>query len=94
MSHQPDQRETEDLGTPSSWMVYARCRDVPPEVFFPSDGVGVTAAQQHCALCPVTRQCLEYALENHIEHGVWGGASERMRRRMARQQSQTSGGPS
>jgi WhiB family redox-sensing transcriptional regulator len=65
-------------------MVQGRCRDLPPEVFFPSDGVGVEVARHYCAECPVKGPCLEYALENHIEHGVWGGASERERRRIAR----------
>lgn len=66
------------------WMVQGRCRDLPPEIFFPSDGVGVEVARRYCAECPVKGPCLEYALENHIEHGVWGGASERERRRIAR----------
>ena len=65
-------------------MVQGRCRDLPPEIFFPSDGVGVEVARHYCAECPVKAPCLEYALENHIEHGVWGGASERERRRIAR----------
>jgi len=68
----------------TSWMTEGRCRDLPPEIFFPSDGVGVEVARRYCAECPVKGQCLEYALENHIEHGVWGGASERERRRIAR----------
>jgi WhiB family redox-sensing transcriptional regulator len=68
----------------TSWMVQGRCRDLPPEIFFPSDGVGVEVARRYCAECPVKGPCLEYALENHIEHGVWGGASERERRRIAR----------
>ena len=66
------------------WMVQGRCRDLPPEIFFPSDGVGVEVARRYCAECPVKGSCLEYALENRIEHGVWGGASERERRRIAR----------
>ena len=52
--------------------------------FFPSDGVGVDRARKICATCPVTAQCLEYALANHIDHGVWGGCSERERRRIAK----------
>jgi len=65
-------------------MAQGRCRDLPPQIFFPSDGVGVEVARRYCAECPVKGLCLEYALENHIEHGVWGGASERERRRVAR----------
>ena len=53
--------------------------------FFPSDGVGVEVARRICATCPVKGPCLEYALRNRIDHGVWGGSSERERRRIARQ---------
>ena len=67
-----------------TWMNDAECKKLNPEVFFPSDGVGVSAAQRVCAECPVKAECLEYALTYRIEHGVWGGASERERRRMLR----------
>jgi WhiB family redox-sensing transcriptional regulator len=66
------------------WMNEARCRGTRPTEFFPSDGVGVESAQRVCATCPVRLECLEYALTNRIEHGVWGGASERERRRILR----------
>jgi len=66
------------------WMLHARCRGVSPAEFFPSDGLGVEAAQRVCAGCSVSAECLEYALEHRIEHGVWGGISERGRRRMLR----------
>lgn len=82
MSHQPERPRTEGNETPTSWMAYARCQDVSPEVFFPSDGAGVEVARRYCAVCPVAGQCLDYALENHIDHGVWGGTSERKRRRI------------
>jgi WhiB family redox-sensing transcriptional regulator len=68
----------------SEWMTRGKCRDLDPALFFPSDGVGVVAAQRACAECPVKGECLEYALEHHIDHGVWGGASERERRRLLR----------
>jgi WhiB family redox-sensing transcriptional regulator len=71
--------------TDTEWMAEARCRSVPPSVFFPSDGAGVEAARRICATCPVKDPCLEYALYHRIDHGVWGGASERERRRIARQ---------
>src|SRR5271168_1174240 len=67
------------------WMAKGECRELPPETFFPSDGVGVDAARRICAGCAVKAPCLEYAMENHIDHGVWGGTSERERRRIARQ---------
>ena len=69
----------------TEWMGRGNCRDEPPARFFPSDGVGVEAARQICATCPVKAPCLEYALRNRIDHGVWGGASERERRRILAQ---------
>jgi len=70
--------------TMTGWMAEGNCRNHPPATFFPSDGVGVDRARKICATCPVVSECLEYALENRIEHGVWGGASERERRRILR----------
>lgn len=69
-------------------MKRAHCVGKSPDVFFPSDGVGVLRAQKICANCPVSEECLEYALANHISHGVWGGASERQRRRLQNQRQQ------
>ena len=66
------------------WMADGNCRAQPPSLFFPSDGVGVEVARKICQDCPVKEPCLEYALANGIDHGVWGGASERERRRIAR----------
>ena len=66
-------------------MGYGRCREMDPAIFFPNDGVGVQEAQRICAECPVKIPCLEYALANRVDHGVWGGTSERERRRILRQ---------
>jgi WhiB family redox-sensing transcriptional regulator len=68
----------------STWMSEGNCADKPPSLFFPSDGVGVDVARKVCADCPVKSPCLEYALEHRIDHGVWGGTSERERRRILR----------
>jgi WhiB family redox-sensing transcriptional regulator len=68
----------------TDWMAEGKCRDLPPAVFFPNDGLGVQAAQRICAECRVAETCLEYALANRIDHGVWGGRSERERRRILR----------
>lgn len=68
--------------SPTAWMGQGNCRQYPPAMFFPSDGVGVDRARAVCKTCPVVETCLEYALEEHIEHGVWGGCSERERRRI------------
>lgn len=71
-----------DDDTETSWMASGNCRSYPPAAFFPSDGVGVDRARKICATCPVKAECLEYALSNRIDHGVWGGTSERERRRI------------
>ena len=68
----------------TNWMNAGNCADRPPELFFPSDGVGVEVAKKVCETCPMQARCLDYALENRIDHGVWGGTSERQRRRILR----------
>lgn len=68
----------------ADWTSQAKCRDMDPAVFFPSDGIGVQVAQRICFDCPVKVDCLEYALADRVDHGVWGGTSERERRRILR----------
>jgi len=75
----------QDSGVEADWMAQGKCWDMDPAIFFPSDGIGVEAAQRICEECPVKAPCLEYALANRIAHGVWGGASERERQRILRQ---------
>lgn len=70
------------------WMRDGECRNYPPSAFFPSDGVGVDAARRICDTCHVKDQCLNYALESRIDHGVWGGCSERERRRILKRRRQ------
>ena len=72
----------------TEWMGLGNCRTEPPSTFFPSDGVGVEVARRLCAGCPVKEPCLEYALVNRIDHGVWGGCSERERRRILKRRRQ------
>ena len=67
-----------------AWMVHGLCRGASPVDFFPSTGAGVDAARRVCMQCPVRVQCLDYALNHQIDHGVWGGTSERERRRILR----------
>jgi WhiB family redox-sensing transcriptional regulator len=71
-----------------NWMTNGNCRFEPPATFFPTDGHGVEIAKRICATCPVKRQCLEHALEQRIDHGIWGGASERQRRRILKKRRQ------
>ncbi len=71
-----------DPDSATAWMADGNCRLHPPATFFPSDGVGVDRARKICKDCPVIATCLEFALEERIDHGVWGGCSERERRRI------------
>lgn len=66
------------------WMARGRCRDFPSDMFFPTSARGVAQARRVCQLCEVKDVCLEYALAYGVEHGMWGGRSERERRRMRR----------
>lgn len=79
-----------DDDTPHAWMSQGNCRQYDPSTFFPSDGVGVDRARAICKTCPVIDNCLEYALDEHIEHGVWGGCSERERRRILKRRRELS----
>ena len=72
----------------TDWMQHGLCREIAPATFFPSDGVGVEAARRICQSCPVQAPCLEYALVERVDHGVWGGASERERRRILKRRRQ------
>ncbi len=75
-----------------TWMSDARCRGVNPTLFFPPDGEGVADAQPVCADCSVRETCLQFALANRIGNGVWGGTSERERRRILRRRTQAAVG--
>lgn len=78
----------------TAWMAFGNCRNYAPSVFFPSDGVGVDRARKICKTCSVSEQCIEYALEHRIDHGVWGGTSERERRRILKRRRVELGLPS
>lgn len=60
----------------------AVCGQVDPELFFPEKGGSVREPKLLCAVCPVRQECLDWALANDVRHGVWGGLSERERRRL------------
>ena len=68
---------------PAFWS-QGKCRDYPHSWFFPERGAQADsqAAKAVCAECPVRAECLNYALENCERFGVWGGKSEKQRRRM------------
>jgi len=67
------------------WRVHAACAGLDPDVFYPVNDEAAEEAKAVCAECPVREPCLEYALGRRERDGVWGGATERERRRMIRQ---------
>ncbi|MBA2577691.1 MAG: WhiB family transcriptional regulator [Euzebyaceae bacterium] len=69
------------------WAKQAKCLQAEPDTFFPEKGGSTREAKRICALCEVRAECLEYALENDEHFGIWGGMSERERRRLKRRAS-------
>ncbi|HET9732024.1 MAG TPA: WhiB family transcriptional regulator [Acidimicrobiales bacterium] len=69
------------------WQDQANCLGVDPDLFFPERGASTREAKEVCRGCVVREDCLEYALENSEKFGIWGGLSERERRRIRRARS-------
>lgn len=74
------------------WRHRAACREEDPELFFPLSEMGPGARQAAeakavCARCPVRAECLDYALENGLDHGIFGGLTEEERRRVRSRQN-------
>ncbi|MEY4173413.1 MAG: hypothetical protein RI900_578 [Actinomycetota bacterium] len=67
------------------WRQLGACRGLEPGIFYPDDDDEALEAKSVCAECSVRVACLEYALNQREKAGVWGGATERERRRMIRQ---------
>ena len=84
-----------NIVAPPEWMADGLCAQVDPELFFPEKGDQAREAKRLCAGCDVRAECLAHALAHREAHGVWGGCSERERRRMRRTGSLASakGGP-
>jgi WhiB family transcriptional regulator, redox-sensing transcriptional regulator len=73
--------------TSTGWRRRAACREEDPELFYPSGTTGsalarLAKAKAICARCPVTAQCLAWALNTGEQFGVWGGKSEDERKKM------------
>ena len=64
------------------WRIAALCAQTDQEAFFPEKGGSTRAAKKVCLTCEVREECLEYALGNDERHGIWGGLSERERRKL------------
>lgn len=66
------------------WQDRALCAQTDPEAFFPEKGGSTREAKQVCRGCEVRAQCLQYALSTEQRAGIWGGLSDRERRRLKR----------
>jgi WhiB family transcriptional regulator, redox-sensing transcriptional regulator len=64
------------------WRLDALCAETDPEAFFPEKGGSTREAKKVCTGCSVRAECLEAALANDERFGIWGGLSERERRRL------------
>lgn len=67
---------------PMEWKELAACKNVPTRLFFPGQGEPNEIALRVCRSCPVTQECLKFALDNYERFGVWGGKSEKQRRNL------------
>ncbi len=74
----------EGLGRPA-WWDYANCLGAGGDRFFPERGASTREAKEVCRGCVVRDDCLNFAIDNGEKHGIWGGMSERERRRVRRQ---------
>lgn len=81
--HSPYDRTRWRDNTPAAtaWMAGAACKGMDTDLFFPPRGGPVVEAQRTCGRCPVRESCLAYAVANGETAGIWGGLTERQRRR-------------
>ena len=71
--------------TAEPWHEDALCAETDPEAFFPDKGGSSAAAKAVCAACTVSADCLDWALVHGERFGIWGGLSERQRRKVVAQ---------
>ena len=74
----------EDDAEEQDWQERALCAQTDPEAFFPEKGGSTREAKRICSGCEVRAECLDYALAHDERFGIWGGLSERERRRLRR----------
>lgn len=73
-----------DQSDEGDWRDRALCAQVDLELFFPGKGGSAREAKRMCAACDARSDCLAWALEHQIRYGIWGGLSERERRKLER----------
>ena len=88
MSRHSPKRTFDDM----EWQNWANCLGVDPDLFFPERGASTTTAKEVCRGCVVRQDCLDYAMRHVERFGIWGGLSERERRRLRRQSKAAASG--
>ena len=78
------------LGSVPEWQERALCAQTDPEAFFPEKGGSTREAKKICTRCEVKAECLEFALAHDERFGIWGGLSERERRKAKREAREAS----
>lgn len=73
----------------SPWTDRSACQDHDPSLFFPAPGGNERQALAICETCEVTQECLAHALEAGEKFGIWGGTTQRQRRRLIQRQRWT-----
>lgn len=91
-------RTSSGLDTPRAddWRRFGSCLGEDPEAWFPIGTQGparlqIEAARLICHSCPVQQDCLDWALDEGIEHGIYGGATEEERKKLGRRRKRASG---
>ena len=74
---------TDDL----AWQDLANCRGADPDLFFPERGASTRTAKGICRECSVRTECLEFAIVSSEKFGIWGGLTERERRKIRRERA-------
>lgn len=80
----PFEPDSDELAPADQWQDRALCAQTDPEAFFPEKGGSTREAKKICLGCEVRHECLDYALAHDERFGIWGGLSERERRRLKR----------
>jgi WhiB family redox-sensing transcriptional regulator len=83
----PGVRSASDDDNLLAWQTDSLCAQTDPEAFFPEKGGSTRDAKKICSSCEVKTECLEYALANDERFGIWGGLSERERRKLRQRAS-------
>jgi WhiB family redox-sensing transcriptional regulator len=76
--------EAQPQPSTEQWYSQALCAQTDPDAFYPEKGGSTAEAKKICLRCPVKQKCLQWALDHDERFGIWGGLSDRERRRLAR----------